>query len=292
MHGILVVAAAVLWGTTGTAQALGPNASPLAVGSARLVVAGAVLAILALVVGTGRRRLPGRPVLLGAIGMAAYQPLFFTAVDRTGVAVGTVVALGSAPLVVAGLEWARTRTRPGRRWLVATAPALVGLVLLGSQAGGVRADAGGLLAAVGAGAAYAVFTVGMARLVARGPAIAAAGAVFGLAALMLLPVALTQDLGWVASAPGLATVAWLALGATVLSYLLFTAGLRTTPAPTAATLTLAEPVTATLLAVAVVGERPGVVAWSGIALVVTGLVLAARLPAAPTRLDARTIGQS
>ena len=154
---VLVVAAAVLWGTTGTAQALGPEASPLAVGCARLLLAGALLGVLAVVVGTtgSRRRLVGVPTLAGAVGMAAYQPLFFTAVDRTGVAVGTVVALGSAPLAVAVLEWVVGRRGPDRRWALATAPALAGLVLLGSQAAGVRADAGGIVAALGAGSAYA-----------------------------------------------------------------------------------------------------------------------------------------
>lgn len=280
---VLVVSAAVLWGTTGTAQALGPEASPLAVGSARLVVAGVALGALALVVGTtaSRRRLVGLPTLAGATGMAAYQPLFFTAVDRTGVAVGTVVALGSAPLAVAGLEWLVRRRGPDRRWAAATVPALLGLVLLGSQAGAVRADAAGVAAALGAGVAYAVFTVAMARLAPGGSAIESAGAVFAVAAVLIVPLAATLDFGWVATAPGLATVAWLAIGATVVSYLLFTAGLRTTPAPTAATLTLAEPVTAALLAVVVVGERPGVPAWVGIGLVVVGLVLTSRVATAP-----------
>jgi DME family drug/metabolite transporter len=281
---VLVVSAAVLWGTTGTAQALGPAASPLAIGSARLVVAGVVLGSLAVLAGSpgSRRRLLGLPTLAGAAGMAAYQPLFFTAVDRTGVAVGTVVALGSAPLAVAGLEWLVARRGPDRRWAVATVPALLGLVLLGSQAGGVRADGGGVAAALGAGMAYAVFTVAMARLAPDGPAIESAGAVFALAAVLLVPLVVTLDFAWVTTLPGLATVGWLAIGATVVSYLLFTAGLRTTPAATAATLTLAEPVTAALLAVVVVGERPGVLAWVGIALVVVGLVLTGRAATRPT----------
>lgn len=281
---VLVVSAAVLWGTTGTAQALGPAASPLAIGSARLVVAGVVLGSLAVLAGSpgSRRRLLGLPTLAGAAGMAAYQPLFFTAVDRTGVAVGTVVALGSAPPAVAGLEWLVARRGPDRRWAVATVPALLGLVLLGSQAGGVRADGGGVAAALGAGMAYAVFTVAMARLAPDGPAIESAGAVFALAAVLLVPLVVTLDFAWVTTLPGLATVGWLAIGATVVSYLLFTAGLRTTPAATAATLTLAEPVTAALLAVVVVGERPGVLAWVGIALVVVGLVLTGRAATRPT----------
>jgi DME family drug/metabolite transporter len=48
------------------------------------------------------------------------------------------------------------------------------------------------------------------------------------------------------------------------------------------TLTLAEPLTATLLALVVLGERPTPVAWSGAALIAAGLVVvtvrARRLP--------------
>jgi len=45
---LLIVGTAVLWGTTGTAQALGPDTSdPRAIGDFRLVVAAAALTIIA-----------------------------------------------------------------------------------------------------------------------------------------------------------------------------------------------------------------------------------------------------
>ncbi len=51
----MVLAAGVLWGTTGTAQAFAPaGATPLAIGAIRLLVGGTALLILALV----RRQLP------------------------------------------------------------------------------------------------------------------------------------------------------------------------------------------------------------------------------------------
>jgi hypothetical protein len=48
-----VLTAAVLFGTTGTAQALGPDIAPLAVGTARIVV-GAVLLLGVALVAQGR----------------------------------------------------------------------------------------------------------------------------------------------------------------------------------------------------------------------------------------------
>ncbi|WP_397333861.1 hypothetical protein [Ornithinimicrobium sp. INDO-MA30-4] len=51
-----MLAAAILFGTTGTAQALGPtDSSPLSVGAARLVIGGIALLVLLPLVG-GRRR--------------------------------------------------------------------------------------------------------------------------------------------------------------------------------------------------------------------------------------------
>ena len=42
-----VLLAAICFGTTGTAQAIGPAASPVAVGAARIVVGGALLVAIA-----------------------------------------------------------------------------------------------------------------------------------------------------------------------------------------------------------------------------------------------------
>ena len=51
----LVLFAAVLFGTTGTAQALGPGGSPLGVGAARVAVGAALLALAAWAVERGAR---------------------------------------------------------------------------------------------------------------------------------------------------------------------------------------------------------------------------------------------
>src|ERR671918_762730 len=112
---IQVLLAAILFGTTGTAQALGPEAAdPVGVGAARVLVGGVLLAAV------GRGALRGswalRPVLVAVAGVAAYQLSFFAAVADTGVAVGTIVALGSAPTPAGLFEWAGDRRGPPRKW--------------------------------------------------------------------------------------------------------------------------------------------------------------------------------
>lgn len=66
---------------------------------------------------------------LGGLAVAAYQACFFFGVARTGVAVGTVVALGIAPLAT-GLLGLLLGERPDRRWTLATVGAVAGVVLL------------------------------------------------------------------------------------------------------------------------------------------------------------------
>ena len=84
-----VLAASVLWGTTGTAQAFAPEgAQPATIGAIRLVIGGGVMLIFALGRGALRtqRPWPVLPAIIAAWGVVAYQLCFFSAVARTGVA--------------------------------------------------------------------------------------------------------------------------------------------------------------------------------------------------------------
>jgi drug/metabolite transporter, DME family len=66
---------------------------------------------------------------------------------------------------------------------------------------------------------------------------------------------------------------------TALAYILFARGLRSLTPGETATLTLAEPLTATGLGILALGERPGVVAAIGAGLALAGLIaLAAPAP--------------
>lgn len=281
---LLVLAAAACWGTTGTAQAFAPaGASSVSIGAVRLIVGG--LALVAYAAGQGLfrqwRSLPAWPTLLAAAAMAAYQLCFFAGVRRTGVAVGTILAIGSAPLLAGLLSVLIERERPSRRWAVATALALAGGSLLVIAGGDLQAEPVGMLLAIGAGASYALYALFSKRIVAAVPADLAAAAVFGLGAALLLPVLLAADMRWLASGRGIAIALHLGLVTTALAYVLFTRALLTTPVSTSVTLALGEPVVASLLGVLVLGERLPPLAWAGVALVFAGLVYLTVLPQRP-----------
>lgn len=273
---LLVLLAALCWGTTGTAQAFAPlSASSLSVGAMRLVVGGAALVLFA-----GRqklwpcwRQLPPAVTLGAAAAVAAYQLCFFAGVRRTGVTVGTIVAIGSAPVIAGALVWLTSGNWPGRRWTVATAMAVMGCTLLVGSGSDVTVDATGVALAVGAGASYAIYTQFSARIVGRVPPDLAAAAAFGLGALLLLPVLALTDQSWLRSARGLAVALELGLVATALAYVLYTRALTVLAASTAVTLALAEPVVASILGVAILGERLTLAAWAGAAMIAAGLLL-------------------
>lgn len=304
----LVLAGAVLWGTTGTAQALGPDsASPMAVGATRLVVGGLLLAIWAVVTTGAANRSADTPMVghrrvahalsegammiaaaTGAVAVAAYQLSFFAAVDTAGVALGTAVAIGSAPVFTGLVEWVINRRAPALRWWLATAVATAGVVVL---AGPSRLILRGVVLALLAGASYAAYALASKRLLdggLRGPI--AMALVFGGGGALLAPLLFTVDLGWVTSSRGIAMVAWLGLATILLAYLLFAAGLAGLPASTVATLSLAEPLTAAALGISVLGERPTAVALAGAALILLGLIILVvpRAGRGPRRLVARS----
>ena len=272
-----VLAAAVLFGTTGTAQALGPEGTtPLGVGAARLVVGGAaLLLVLPLLGGTARSAtaLWRTPVgLLAGACTALYQVCFFAGVERAGVALGTLVTIGSGPVFAGLLAALALRERPGAAWGAATALCVLGLALLTGDGGST--DLLGVLLALTSGLAYAAYTVAAKALLDRGagPGEVMASA-FGLGGVLLLPVLLTQPLGWLAGPGGVALAGYLGLVTTALAYVLFGRGLAVLPAGPVTTLVLAEPLVATALGVALLDERLAGLGVAGAALVLAGLVL-------------------
>ncbi len=276
-----VLIAAMLWGTTGTTQALAPSgATPQALGALRLLGGGLTLILIASARGTLKHnlRLPPLKTALAVLMISAYQILFFAGVGLTGVAVGTIVGIGSAP-IIAGLLKVFVEGQPlSKRWLAATMMALLGCSLLLLPGGSVTIDPFGVLLAVGAGFAYAVYTLTSKHLLVGHDSDAVMAIVFCLGAVVLAPTLLTVDLNWLTQPSGWIVFLWLGIIATGFSYLCFGRGLQTVPAATAVTLTLAEPLTAGLLGVLLVGERLTLVGVIGILLLFGGLAILTTAP--------------
>lgn len=276
-----ILAAAFLWGTTGTAQAFAPaGTQPMTVGTMRLAIGALTLAVLAAYRGElvgirPWRSWPPVTTLAAAAGVAAYQIFFFAAVARTGVAVGTIVGIGSTPIAAGILVFLVHRIRPGRRWMAATTLAILGCVLLVLASESIRTDLLGIFLAIAAGTSYALYTMLSKDLLDSKPAGAVLTVTFSIGVLFLLPILFAGDLSWLLEPRGMAVALHLGIVTVGFAYLLFAIGLSAIPVATAATLTLAEPLTAGLLGVFVLGEKLTPSALAGIFLLLIGLLILA-----------------
>ena len=279
-----ILTAAILWGTNGTAQAFAPSGShPLVIGTLRLLIGGIALVGLATVRGSlksvvlsvskGGCPLPFWPTIGAGVGVALYQLCFFAGVAKTGVAVGTIVTIGSSPIFAGILGFLVYKERPGSLWMISTILAIAGCSLLTLPGSQVNVDVVGILLALGAGASYSLYAVLNKGLIHSRPPEAVTAMIFCAGAVVVLPVLLKVDTTWLLQPRSLLVVFHLGLITTAGSYTLFTHGLQTVSVATAVTLTLAEPLTASLLGIVVLGERLTLIAFVGIGLIFSGLAL-------------------
>ena len=289
-----VSVAAVLWGTTGTAQSLGAGGlSPFWVGAAQLAVSSLFLGALLAV---SHRRLRGRagqggapvqpllpnPVHLGlrpawfvlaSMGIGGYSIFFYEGVTLTGVAVGTAVAIGSGP-IWAGLMQALVLRAPlSALWWAGTLVSVAGGAAMVMARGGATLSWSGLALCLLAGLSYAGYALINKRLVTHMSPRVVNFYVFTGAACMAVPIALVQSGLPQWSLAAVLVVVYLGVVVSGLAHMLFSIGLRSISGPTGVTLSLIEPVAAFVLAVWVVGERQPLQSWLGLLAVLAGLML-------------------
>jgi drug/metabolite transporter, DME family len=278
---LLVLSAAVLWGTVGPAQVLAGSAvGPAALGGARILLGGLVLAAAVLATDPASvRALTARrwPALLAAsAATATFQTAFLMSVASTGAAVATAVTFGIVPVATGVAERIAFGTRLSRRWAAGTVCAILGCAVLVVPAGGVQVDVIGAALGVVAGGCFGVYTVAAKHLIGHGASMPAAVAVtllVGGTVLAPWTLAALPEL----TAPGtLALVLWLGPVTAAAAYWFFVTGLRRVSAATAGTLSLVEPLVATGLAVLVLGEQLSAPVTAGAILLLGGLVIVTR----------------
>lgn len=280
---VAVVCAAVLWGSTGTIQAILPaGKEPLVVAALRILFGAASLVVLATCSRAGRRgfgHLPVGRIVAAGLTIALYNLFFFAAVLRAGVGIGTAIAIGSAPIWVTAFEVLIRRRFPDRIRLFGQAISITGASVLVFSGGGSGGDATGYLFAILAGASYAAYSLITGGIGTRAPSSSVAAATFSVAALAVLPILFVVPTGWIVGADAWFALIFLGIFSTGLSYAFYTWGLGHVAASTAVTLALVEPLTAWLLAIFVVGEEVTVIRVAGAALLLAGLAIVAIIPA-------------
>lgn len=278
-----LVLAGVTWGTSGTLGVLlraESGLSLLPAGGYRILVGG--MLILGFVLLTGRLRLPTTASAwrrVAALGLASglYQVTFFSSIGYVGIAVTTLVTIGSTPVMVLAVEALTGRVRLTGRLALALAAALVGLVLLaGSPPEGIAlGDAliGAGLSLV-AGASFAAISLLGANPDPGFDDATGTGLAFVGGGLVILAVAsLFGPIGFAVTPLALVWVVALGLVPSAVAYLSYLRGLRTQSGTIGSLVALLEPVTATTLAAVVFRELLTPVAAVGAALLLAAVVL-------------------
>jgi DME family drug/metabolite transporter len=287
---ILLVCAGLLWGTggiTGHALADSTGLSPGAIAAYRLGLGGLLLVGVQLArrQTVPRGRGPWARILAVAALAAIFQSAYFASVAAGSVSSATLIAIGSAPIFVVIAEWVLHRRRPSRAVLRPVVLGVAGLALLiGAPAGatslGASIAAAGLAAI--SGAAFAGFTMlGRRRLVGiTEQSVVGYGFLTG-GLVLALATAPFASLRFGVTAHNVGLLALIATVPTALAYSLFFRGLRGASASTATVVALLEPLTATVLAIAIFGDRLTVLGGLGAALLLSSVLDAGRTQVGP-----------
>jgi len=281
---LCVIAASVLWGTTGTASAFIPDISPLAVGAFSMGVGGVLLVLNAknnLL--SDRQKLLSKPSLLfiGSLCVAIYPLAFYSSMRLAGVAIGTVISIASAPFFTVIMERLISNKRVTSRWVVSFIFGVVGVILLTlgkTQYLDINAQANsqilGVLLGLVAGLTYATYSWTTRQMIENGVnSKSAMASMFGLSAILLLPSLLLTGENLFLDAKHISVALYLAIAPMFFGYLLFGQALRVIEASKATLITLLEPIVATILAIIIIGETFSPIGWLGMSLMIICLLL-------------------
>lgn len=272
---LLVIMAAILWGTTGSSQAFAPeNATPIVIGALRMAVGGTALLLMAKVKGAFKTiiKVDKKLLLISSLCMAVYQPLFFLGVFKTGIALGTVLALGSAPVFSGAIDYF-IGEKLSKRWIIGTIVSILGCAFLFVGQESMNINISGSILSLGAGLSYAIYVKVSQKLFKESQRELVNGLVFFISAVMLIPILFMNDLSWVMSTRGIIVTLHLGIVATALAYTLFSYGLVNISTPNAVTLTLVEPLTATILGIVLFNEKLTGTSMMGILILFCGLII-------------------
>ncbi|MEZ8391478.1 DMT family transporter [Vibrio splendidus] len=281
---LAILFASILWGTTGTAASFAPDLSPLAIGAFSMGVGGLMQAGLAYrkILFAFDKLLQNKKLLtVSALALAVYPLAFYSSMKLSGVAVGTVVSIATAPFFSALLECLISKKNNiNKRWLTSFSIGVVGIGLLVFSESSSTNESGDDLKLLGialglvAGLCYAIYSWATKALIDKDiESQAAMGSIFGLGAMLLLPTLWFTGENLFSSQINVLVISYLTLIPQCVGYIAFSFGLRHVTASSANLLTLFEPVVAAVLAVCVVGELIPFIGWLGMFLIVLCLLI-------------------
>jgi len=277
-----IMLAGIFWGTCGTAQSMAPaGANPLILGDLRMLLGGLFLFLIL----TLKRStiLKGPWPLFNTLGaaacMACMQLFFFSAMIKTGVAIGTMVAVGTLPVFqgLAGRMFFQEKL--DIRWQVAAILAISGCLLLcyrGSDS--LLLNPLGIFLAVCASSCGTISNVFIKRVRNFREPVETMAVVLFTGGLLASPLLVSLKMQWIMDPRSILVAIHLGLVTAALGYSFFAFGIKTTPLSKAGILTLTEPLTAFLLGVLFLKEQMSLLMITGCLLLSTSFIVLSLSP--------------
>lgn len=289
----MVTSAALLFAFNGTVSKVVLSSGIGALELTQVRATGAFLGFALALAVLNRPRLRVRPrelvylALFGVAGVAMVQWLYFVSIQRLPIGIALLLEY-LAPILIALWAWTVLQEPVRRRIWAALALALAGLSLVVEVWSGITLDGLGVVAALSAAVAYAVYVLMAEHAVAERDPASLLCYGFGFAALFWalvqpfwrFPAGRLDDnvslLGRLAewSSPVWLLMLFVVVVGTMVTFLLVTAALRHISATRVAIIAMLEPVAAGIVAFAWLGESLGALQLAGGGIVLAGIVLA------------------
>ena len=284
-----LLAGVLIFSTNGFWQAIAPEGNtPYVVGASRLVIGGITLSLWCLI-RYGKIRLHGwdwKAITIYAVALWLYQIFFFQGVHLIGVAVGTVIAVGSTPIFTGLIQAFLYKDKPDLLWYIATLLAIAGLVLV-NMVDGVDFVWYAVILPLLAGLTLAVSVIVAPRVAQPHSAEEGMTIAMLMAACFMLPFYFSFPTEWIFTPRGALCVGMLGVVNAALGFTLELIGFKNTPTLIASTLTLGEPMGAALIGIFILNEPYTMESVTGIVLLFLSIIILIVGPELKQRLASR-----
>ena len=278
---ILVIAAGILWGMSGIFV---KNLAPYGFSSLQMTaLRGGVTLVILLGYAAVFRRSAFR-VSLRELGIFALTGLalfgtgscYFMSMQATSISTA-VVLMYMAPVYVTVYSCLFFSEKMSKPKATAILCVLVGCVLVSGITDGAKMNAYGIFMGFLSGISYGAYNI-LTKISMRRGSSALSATIYSTVFMLLLALCVSNPQGIVEAVArgGGAALLWiLGIGVVtfVLPYLFYTLSLRDLPAGTASSLSVVEPMSATLFGIFIYGEKLTLFSGVGIALIIFAVIL-------------------
>lgn len=267
--------AGILWGTSGTISRFMPEgATPLTIAWTRTIVSGLILGAISTRNGRFSKVLKSKYAIMTGLCVTTNQLGFFMAIDKLGVALSTMLVIGSS-LIIEGIIDCLLGERPTKLWWCAAAIGVIGTALISEGGPGTSFNVLGLVFGITGGLGYSLVGLGLKKMRLEGfDGLESNAASMLYAALIIFPFAV-RHLSWLASYEAIAPALALGVISMAIPYCLFSAALIRISLSQSYAIGLLEPFTAGILGLYLLGERISFIAAIGMAALACCMILSA-----------------